>query len=89
MASRVEVSLGKNIDVIERNIKLIKAVEHARIDLWVANNNTNTKDVHIPEITHIIETGEHSLEELIQHDEDNIDDWDKLRGTFSPKKRET
>lgn len=63
VAGGVGVSLGKNIDVVEHNIKLIKDVEQTRIDLWVENNNNNNnkQSALIPGVDPVIETGEHSL----------------------------
>lgn len=84
--------LGGNFDMIDHNINLIKSVEQVRVDLRVSTNNkTNSNSTSIQEVSPVIETGEHSLEELIGDDDNSEqgeeeEDWDHLRKMFSRKK---
>ena len=91
VAGGVRVSLGNKLEVVKHNLNLIKAIEQARVDLWLAEYNKNQKQTSLPEETDIIDTGEHSMEDLLEqgdNDEEREEEehWDMLRGVFSSTK---
>lgn len=68
IASGVGVNLGLQIDMVEHSINLIKNVEKARVNLWLANNSNNQDKTPIKDHKNVIETGEFDIEELMAND---------------------
>ena len=56
--------------MINHNLELIKMAEQARIDMWLTDYNNKQKQNSMPEEHNIIDTREHSLEDLLE-DGDN------------------
>ena len=74
--------------MIKHNLDLIKKVEQARVDLWLTDFNKNQKQMVLHEENEIIDTGEHTLEDLLDQGGDEEykeedDDWEIVRELFS------
>ena len=91
IAEGVGVSLGSKPDIVNHNLELIKVAEQARIDMWLTDYNNKQKQNSMPVEHNIIDTGERSLEYLLEDGDNEIEEeeneeWELIKELFSSKK---
>ena len=65
--------------------------EQARIDMWLTDYNNKQKQNHMPKEHNFIDTGEHSILDLLEdeeneEEEEENEDWELVKELFSSKK---